>query len=292
MITESLFQSNHMKGNHGFGGIWGSDSASYHHNLIAHHSSRNLRWASGSGYNDYRNNVLYNWGYNSSYGGEANQQGNNKYNTFTINFVNNYYKPGPATQPGNVSYRIANPGSRGENDYGRWFVEGNVIEGNEAVSLDNWNGGVQPAGGDTSIPLFRMANPWPSMPIVEHSPAEAFDLVIDRAGCIRPNRDDVDRRIADEVRNGTATFEGKTYKIKKRVSNPAVACGIIDSQEDVGGWPELKSSMAPVDSDHDGMPDDYELEDVLDPADPSDGKHVSNNGYTHLENYINSLAGD
>ena len=66
MITESLFNSNHVKGSHGFGGIWGSNYSTYHHNLIAHHSSRNPRWASGSGYNDYRNNVLYNWGYNSS----------------------------------------------------------------------------------------------------------------------------------------------------------------------------------------------------------------------------------
>ena len=70
MITESLFDSNHVKGVHGFGGIWGSNYSTYHHNLIAHHSSRNPRWASGGGYNDYRNNVIYNWGYNSSYGGE------------------------------------------------------------------------------------------------------------------------------------------------------------------------------------------------------------------------------
>ena len=62
MITESLFDSHHVKGSHGFGGIWGSNHSTYHHNLIAHHSSRNPRWASGAGNNDYRNNVLYNWG--------------------------------------------------------------------------------------------------------------------------------------------------------------------------------------------------------------------------------------
>ncbi len=70
MITESLFASNHVKGTHGFGGIWGNNYSTYHHNLIAHHSSRNPRFASGAGYNDYRNNVVYNWGYNSCYGGE------------------------------------------------------------------------------------------------------------------------------------------------------------------------------------------------------------------------------
>lgn len=109
MITESLSQSNHTKGSHGFGGIWGSNYSTYHHNLLAHHSSRNPRWASGGGFNDYRNNVLYNWGYNSSYGGEKHQVGNPKFSDITVNFVNNYYKPGPATDKGKVSYRIVNP---------------------------------------------------------------------------------------------------------------------------------------------------------------------------------------
>lgn len=106
MITESLSQSNHTKGSHGFGGIWGSNYSTYHHNLLAHHSSRNPRWASGGGFNDYRNNVLYNWGYNSSYGGEKHQVGNPKFSDIAVNFVNNYYKPGPATDKGKVSYRI------------------------------------------------------------------------------------------------------------------------------------------------------------------------------------------
>jgi hypothetical protein len=76
---------------------------------LAHHSSRNPRMASGSGFTDYRNNVIYNWGYQSCYGGEAQQQGNPKFNFSTFNIVANYYKPGPATQPGEVSHRIANP---------------------------------------------------------------------------------------------------------------------------------------------------------------------------------------
>ena len=116
MITESLSQSNHTKGSHGFGGIWGSNYSTYHHNLLAHHSSRNPRWASGGGFNDYRNNVLYNWGYNSSYGGEKHQVGNPKFSDITVNFVNNYYKPGPATDKGKDSYRLVNDGSRVEGD--------------------------------------------------------------------------------------------------------------------------------------------------------------------------------
>ena len=144
LISESMFNSNHVKGSHGFGGIWGSNYSSYHHNLIAHHSSRNPRFASGCGNTDYRNNVLYNWGYQSSYGGEKVQKGSDKFTFSNINMVANYYKPGPATAPGEVSYRIVGPSSRdGAADYGKWHVTDNVVEGNPSVSVDNWNGGVQ-----------------------------------------------------------------------------------------------------------------------------------------------------
>lgn len=94
LISESMYNSNHVKGTHGFGGIWGSNYSTYHHNLLAHHGSRNPRFASGCGYTDYRNNVLYNWGYNSAYGGEKQQRGNEKFNFSVINMVANYYKPG------------------------------------------------------------------------------------------------------------------------------------------------------------------------------------------------------
>ena len=114
IIAESMFNSTHIKGAHGFGGIWGSNYGTYHHNLIAHNSSRNPRMASGSGYMDYRNNVLYNWGYNSLYGGENQQAGDPRFSFSKFNIVNNYYKPGPATQPGDVSYRIANPAMRND----------------------------------------------------------------------------------------------------------------------------------------------------------------------------------
>ena len=80
MISESMYDSGHVKGTHGYGGIWGSNYSTYHHNLLAHHSSRNPRFASGCGYNDFRNNVVYNWGYNSAYGGEKEQQGDERFN--------------------------------------------------------------------------------------------------------------------------------------------------------------------------------------------------------------------
>ena len=80
LISESMYYAGHVKGAHGYGGIWGSNRSTYHHNLLAHHSSRNPRFASGCGYNDFRNNVVYNWGYNSAYGGEKQRQGYEKFN--------------------------------------------------------------------------------------------------------------------------------------------------------------------------------------------------------------------
>ena len=289
MITESLFNSNHVKGAHGFGGIWGSNYSTYHHNLIAHHSSRNPRWASGGGYNDYRNNVVYNWGYNSSYGGEKQQVNNPKYNTFTVNFVSNYYKPGPATQSGAVSYRLVNPGYRSAEDYGLWYVADNVVVGNDKVSADNWNGGVQMKNWEEMLPKIRLDKPWDAMKINEETAEEAYESVLKGAGCVLPRRDAVDMRIIEEVRNGNAIYEGVSYKVQKRVIDTSIPCGMIDSQEDVGGWPELKSLPAPVDSDHDGMPDKWEKKNALNPHDASDRNGVAKNGYTNLENYLNSI---
>ena len=75
----------------------------------------------------------------------------------------------------------------------------------------------------------------------------------------------------------------------KEVADKSKICGIIDSQEDVGGWPELKSLPAPADSDHDGIPDEWERNNGLNPNDSSDGNKVAKDGYTYLEKYLNSL---
>jgi len=197
IISESMSKSNHVKGSHGFGGIWGSNYGTYHHNLLAHHSSRNPRMASGSGYTDYRNNVIYNWGYQSCYGGEGQQRGNPKFNFSTFNIIANYYKPGPATKPGEVSYRIANPSFRSDTDLGKWYIADNVVEGNENVSADNWNGGVQTK---ISLEKIKLDKPWPSLPINQQTALEAYHSVLDNAGAILPKRDAVDARIIEETR--------------------------------------------------------------------------------------------
>jgi len=281
IISESLYNSNHPKGAHGYGGIWGGvDHSSFHHNLLAHHSSRNPR-LSGAGtttgcYNvDLRNNLIYNWGFNSAYGGEAS----------TANFVNNYYKAGPATKSG-VRSRIFNP----SDTLGRWYIQGNFVEGNATVSADNWAGGVNPTQVPKDLNSIKAGVPFPALPVTTQTPQQAFDLILQYAGATRPKRDTIDRRIVYEARTGTVTYGGKTYARAQGFDTTKVY-GIIDSQTDVGGWPVLSSIAAPVDTDHDGMPDDWELAHQLNPADASDRNLVGAGGYTMLENYLNELVG-
>ena len=289
LISESLYDAGHAKGTHGFGGIWGSNRSTYHHNLLAHHSSRTPRFASGCGHNDFRNNVAYNWGYNSAYGGEKQEQGNEKFNFAVVNMVANYYKPGPATRPGEVTYRIINPSSSDSADgFGKWYVADNVVHGNTAVTADNWDGGVQPQGGSSHIPKLKLDQPFNAIPINQQTAEEAYDAVLETVGASLPKRDAIDTRIVDETRNGYATYEGVTYKNKRRVPDESKKCGIIDSQTDVGGWPELKSLPAPLDTDSDGMPDEWEQRYGFNPRDASNAsKDTDNDGYTNIEEYLN-----
>lgn len=286
IISESMSKSNHVKGSHGYGGIWGSNYGTYHHNLLAHHSSRNPRMASASGYTDYRNNVIYNWGFQSLYGGESKQVGGDKLNFSVFNITGNYYKTGPATKPGEVMYRIANPSVRNENDFGQWYIADNFIVGNDTVSANNWNGGVQ-----TKIPFekIKLSKPWPAIPINQQTAEIAYKMVLENAGATLPSRDKVDKRIVDEVFKGYATFEGKSYKMIHKVSDTSKNCGIIDTQNDVGGWPQLSSKPAPKDTDHDGMPDRWEGKNKLDKKNPKDRNKMAPDGYTMLEKYLNSI---
>ncbi|HNW60403.1 MAG TPA: FlgD immunoglobulin-like domain containing protein [bacterium] len=277
LIAESLYLSTHPKGAHGYGGIWGGTNVSFHHNLFAHHSSRNPRF---DGSNapcinvDYRNNVIYNWGFNSAYGGEGG----------TINMVANYYKYGPATKSG-VRYRIVEP-SDGK---GKWYIEENYVTGAPAITANNWAGGVQGSYGTESV--SRVHEPHPFVPITQHSAEEAYTRVLTYAGAILPKRDAVDSRVIQDVISGTATFEGTGYERANSVPNPALICGIIDSQSQVGGWPQLFSLPAPEDGDHDGMPDYWESANGLNPADAADRNLTNAEGYTWLEVYLNGLAG-
>ena len=164
-----------------------------------------------------------------------------------------------------------------------------MIEGNDAVTADNWNGGIQPQGGNPNLQLVKLEEPWQSMPINQQTAKEAYNSVLENVGANLPNRDPVDARIIKETRGGYATYEGSTYKQNRSVTDSSKKCGIIDSQMDVGGWPLLKSIPAPIDMDHDGMPDEWENKNKLNKENPYDRNIVDSDGYTMLEKYLNSI---
>lgn len=285
LVSESLYKSNHTKGNHGYGAIWGGNQYTYHHNLLAHHSSRNPRFSSGAGYTDYVNNVIYNWGYMSTYGAEEKDQDKpDRFYFAEINMRNNYYKPGPATS----NHIFARPSTRNsENDLGKWYVEGNYFYGNPKYNENNWEG-ITPDDG-LSYTLLIPEEPFNPMPTNIQTAEDAYLSILANVGATLPKRDTVDKRIIDETSNQYATFEGASYETSNSVPDKSQKCGIIDSQEDVGGWPVLKSIAAPNDTDHDGMPDDWEDKVGLNKSDASDRNNLAADGYTMLEKYLNSI---
>jgi pectate lyase len=270
LISESLDNAGHPKGPHGYGGIWGGMGASFHHNLFANHTSRNPRFC-GARYHpatketelvDFRNNVIFNWGFNSSYGGEMGKQ----------NMINNYYKPGPATKK-SVRGRILEP----FDSLGVWYIDGNYVEGSKTISFNNWNGGVQ--GDFAKAKGIRVMKPFDFAPVTTQSAKGAYKIVVRDAGATLPRRDPVDTRVLQEVVSGKCAF-GDSYGKKT---------GIIDNAASVGGWPDLKTYNVKEDTDKDGMPDDWEKANALDPSNPDDRIKIAASGYTMLEEYLNSI---
>ncbi|WP_307847627.1 Ig-like domain-containing protein [Metabacillus bambusae] len=261
IISESLYISGHVKGRHGYGGIWGGENATFANNLIASHTSR-LPALGNSGNKlhpisstDMVNNVIYNWGFNSTYGG--NDQENN--------VINNYYKPGPATHE-KVLKRVVSPGQNGRSSW--FYVNGNYMYGNKAVTEDNTLGIEEIKDGtvfsDTPFDVLGHDT-------LNIKPAEkAYEEVLKKSGATYPRRDAIDARIVNDVKNGTGR--------------------LINNEWEVGGYPELKSAKAPVDTDHDGIPNTWEEANGLNPEDRADGKEITASGYSNLELYLNSLV--
>ncbi|RGN39462.1 pectate lyase [Bacteroides oleiciplenus] len=284
LVAHSLNTSVHTKGSHGFGGIWGGYKATFHHNLLANHASRNPRFSSvdGTKWVDYRNNVVYNWGFKAAYGGGHHGE---------INMVKNYYKPGPASQ----HHRLLDVAEDGT---GRYYVQGNVMAGDKDVTRDNHLGvrdcagkpyelHQKSAGPDSGIsPEARpergeeaetclVGQPFPYEAIPEDEPEVAYRRVLKSVGCSF-RRDAYDKEVLRQMKKGIGTFGVN---------------GIINSQEDVGGWPALKVVKAPLDSDGDGMPDAWERRHGLNPDDSSDASaYTLDKDYTNIEVYLNSLV--
>jgi len=270
MFGECLHRSTHHKGSHSM--LMSlrktSGNVSIHHNLFF--SSRDRHPTLGGGNPeesntkaifDFRNNVQYNWEGHTNLGGGQ------------FNLINNYYRPGPNTR--RDLHPIAPKAEAHNVTVG--YMSGTLHEGNQEWTRDNYSAmkwGVRGGKyiGNVTLKRFRLpAEPVsPSDRPVTHSPEEAYRLVLANAGASK-SRDAADRRIIKGIRART----------NRR----------IDSQRDVGGWPELKSGPAPLDTDRDGMPDGWETEHGLDPKDPEDRNGDGDgDGYTNLEEYLNSLV--
>jgi hypothetical protein len=285
VIAESLQNSVHSKGAHSAGGIWGGKSVSFHHNILAHHNTRNPRFAGSTVSNDpiaekldFRNNVIYNWIDNSGYGGEGG----------SYNIVNNYYKYGPGTLSG-VRYRIFQPwgdagtGNQVKGVYGQFYVNGNYVYGSTSVTTNNWEG-ILPDFTNLSISdkeLMKSTTEFASMPVSTHTPAVAYERVLSFAGASL-KRDTVDLRIVKEIRQGICTYTGSKSRIP----------GLIDTPSDVGGWPAYKQGAVSDDTDADGIPDSWEINHDLNPNVLSDGAALAKGqgGYTNLDVYLASLV--
>ena len=286
-ITESLKESVHAKGAHGYGGIWGGTNASFHHNLLAHHQSRNPRFdhdfvnTKCAGPIDFVNNVVYNWQSNSAYGGEGTNKGAGGRH---INFVANYYKPGPSTKSG-VKTRLLNPTTKcsdncgkspgGTVEPGRFFLTNNYMYGSPEVTADNWEG-VYPDESSKKNQCKADTRWTDGMTALtnEQTAEAAYEAVLTKAGCVL-HRDAIDSRIADEVRNGS----GK----------------LVNTPSEAGGYPTIVETHreSSFDSDLDGMPDVWEHEHGLDKNASTDGKlYTLDENYTNLEMYLNSLVQD
>lgn len=308
--SQSLNNAGHSKGSHGYGGNWGGSGASYHHNLMAHHVSRTPRLGPRPGTQtdermDLRNNVIYNWIDNGVYGGEG----------MNVNIVNNYYKPGPDTKTGAKGMRIASPGIRTSaytkhdtdspnqwdvmwHVWGKYYVSGNVNQRYQQVTQDNWTYGIYNQIDNNSVDntftqatrdTMRLDLPIAFVNTTTHTAEQALTQVLLYAGASL-HRDAVDQVMVDDTRNGATTYTGSGCKR-----------GIINSQDDLrpatagddwSAWPTLQSLDAPTDTDGDGMPDEWETAQGLNPNNAADGRQASPNGYTWLECYLNSLVAD
>ncbi len=291
-IQNSIFSEALDTYNHAFGSTLGGLNSTFMRNLWASNISRN---PSVGMYGDFGfvNNVVFNWWNRSADGGD---------NASFYSFINNYYKPGPITPAGEpISYRILKPESgrdkRFTNEFGKAYITGNYIEGNEKVTKNNWDGGVQPESKRDKQKLLdsiRADKPLPMAKVSLIDAKSAYTYVLANAGCSLPKRDPVDVRIIEQVRTGKVKYidggktgVGKSY-IKRRLSDDSYTKGIISDISQVGGYPEYKGTPY-VDTDKDGIPDAWETKNGLNPK-VADSQKISKSGYSNIEVYLNSLV--
>ncbi|MEN8906777.1 MAG: cellulose-binding domain-containing protein [Clostridiales bacterium] len=280
LISEALNEAGHKNypegSQHGYAASISGDIGSFHHNLLAHCAGRNWSLAGGlihgtltyAGRLDIRNNVVYNWKHRTTDGG-----------AHEVNFVNNYYKPGPASEV----FTALNAQNDGFEGTQRYYFNGNIME-------NYWNESSQEKGsiesGEPRDYNYLVDEPFFDSYVNTQTAKESYNDVLNDVGCNVPMLDDHDKRVIEETRNGTYTYKGSKTGLP----------GLPDNEADVGGlenYPEVKRN-SDWDTDNDGMPDSWETKHSLNPSNSSDrnNTNLSKTGYTNLEMYLNELAGD
>jgi hypothetical protein len=297
IVAEALHHGPHYRASdrskletHAFAGSISGNIGSYHHNLLADCTDRNWSLAGGlnqsgkyAGYLDIRNNVVYNWTARTTDGGVK-----------ALNYVNNYYKP-HAPNPfvkWLLKLDAINPAWGTES----YYMTGNVLEGfvNES---NNWSAFQNGPEVEKQVRVDHEL--YPSY-VKTHTAREAYTNVLENVGANFPKSDVIDLHIIKDARDGTAEFTGTRGPTYGDRPSPNFA-GIIDTQTDdksaAGSpnfpWPDYKTYNVPTDTDHDGIPDDWEKAHGLNPNEASDAnKDLNGDGYTNLEKYLNSLVGE
>ncbi len=279
--------------NHAFGSTIGGENCAFVRNLWASNTGRNpsIGW---NGIFNFVNNVVYNWMHRTVDGGDWSAQ---------YNIYNNYYKPGPATNVNApIGHRIIKPeAGLSRNDkktYGRVYCNGNIVEGNDSVTNDNWKG-VQTEsldGPGDYYPYMRWNEPFVHPYYTVLSAQQAYDFVLENVGATLPVRDELDQHIIEEVRTGVPYYveDAKPDTIQfvhRRLAPDSWKLGIVTDPQQMGGLPVYRDYEPYVDSDNDGMPDEWEIANGLNPNDPSDANgDCTGDGYTNIEKYINGIS--
>jgi hypothetical protein len=257
IIAEALSNSTHPEGEHSKGSLLGGVGAhnvSMHGNLFVSNKDRNPQ-ISGLSVADVRNNVIYNYGTGSGSGVTlvSSSKGEPR-----VNWVGNYYKPGPSSDPSRPEYAVYS-GTTGAT--WQWYGDGNM----------RWTAaGLQPARVHSGAAGSRVQTPFAVAPVTTTSAATAYTDVLAYAGATAPYRDAVDQRLVTSVKDGTGR--------------------IIDDPSQVGGYPSLPAAQAPADDDKDGMPNSAEVAYGTNPSVPDSSGDVDGNGYTNIEDWFNGLT--
>jgi hypothetical protein len=257
-----------------------ASTGTVHHSMFLNTGTRNPG-GGPQGVMDWRYNLVYNWfactGGMRVGGTDENIPGPLLSNH---NFVGNRYIAGPETNTSGCWL-----GELRTEGNARMYVQDNVTPwcGMDACPVDTFdlgwgNGTTQSARANES--LFRVSTPFAAPAITPTARSAMESTLAANAGATVPRRDALDARVVQEMQTRTGDIGRRGAPFPTLPS-----CGAPFSTTP-------PCTAAPTDTDHDGMPDAWETAHGLNPNNAADRNGIAANGYTHLENYLNELAGD